>query len=288
MRYYFAGAETHWEKLEDAGTKSVLAAYPAFWRARTDKDVTAVLGSKVFQHVAIDSGAHSLQKSTEGYDLDKFVKGWMDFVRTHRDNPRIDWFAEMDIQEQVGLRQVKKWRRALLKLTPKIMPVWHPAEGIKGWKELVKNYEMVATGGKGWRFIPGDTLAGMSVLAYDAGRWHHGFGCTTTKLAISIPFCSIDSTSWLAGEQYGQVVQQESRSYHLKQRGGRLLRNCEPSLIEVTKPYKRRTHRMVQHYKEHEQFVTRLWEKRGIFFNEDGPCPKPKRKRKPASRKAKR
>jgi len=265
MRYYFAGAETHYDKLAEGGVEDVLCTYLVF---NNRKDLAKrIFENPQFKHIAIDSGAHSFQKDVAGVDMKQFVLAYKNFIKEHKDNPKVDWFAEMDIEGMVGLPQVERWFDTLRNISDKVMPVWHPERGVKNWERYCRENKFVGTGGT-WKFMPVEQLIKLSVSAYDAGASHHGFGCTSTRLMSQVPMFSTDSTSWLAGEQYGQVIRQEGTTYNMVQRGGRRLSPEDPSIIEITKPYKRRTDRMIQHYKEHARFITALWASRGIVFKE--------------------
>jgi hypothetical protein len=211
--------------------------------------------------------------------MKKFMAEYKKFILDFKDNPKVDWFAEMDIEENTGLRQVEKWFEELRTLSDKVMPVWHPARGKDRWLRYIRENKYVGTGGT-WKFLPTDTVTHMSILAYDAGARHHGFGCTSTRLMTAVPMFSTDSTSWLAGEQYGQAIQVE-RFLTLSQRGGRKTPATDQAILEITKPYRRRTIKMIDHYRRYAEYVTRLWEKRGIAFTEI-PCSKSKTKSRPS------
>ena len=254
--------------LRDMQVEHVLCSYLKFHKSK--KDPLKIFDCPQFKFIAVDSGAHTLQKGTGGFELTEFVEGYKNFVREYRDHPKILWFAELDIEENVGQRQVNVWLKQLEKITDKTMPVWHPARGPRSWESICKRFKNVGTGGK-WRQLERDTLISMAVMAMDQGARHHGFGCSTTELMVDIPLFSTDSTSWLAGEQYGQVLRDDVRG-QVRQRSGRALKRTDGGVIELVKKYQDRTRGMITKYKEFGEYVTELWAKRGIEFDLEAVC----------------
>ena len=102
----------------------------------------------------------------------------------------------------------------------------------------------------------------------------HAFGVTTVSLMERFPFYSVDSTSWLAPSLYWSVpyfagptrgLIQVGKS-ELHRRFGEVARHLVPA---TTQGYGYLTRLSLRAYAEIERYITRLWEARGLRW-EDG------------------
>ena len=82
----------------------------------------------------------------------------------------------------------------------------------------------------------------------------HGLGITGKKVLQKYPFYSVDSTSWLVFQQYGTskaIPNKTLQKYHCK-----------------NSHWSRRNQYEINYYLENEEYLTKLWKKRGIYWND--------------------
>jgi len=153
----------------------------------------------------LDSGAFTFfgGKEVNWYD---YVTKYINFINKHK----VDLFFELDIDKIVGIQKVEEIRNRIESETGKqSIPVWRPSRGIEYWYKMIKDYSYVAISASGkydsaWTRkkdnIP--ILKKMLKLAKENNCKVHGLGFTSLKLLPIISFYSVDSTSWIAAQQY--------------------------------------------------------------------------------------
>ena len=151
----------------------------------------------------LDSGAFTYMNK-EGGDVnwDEYIERYGEFIVKHD----IDLFFELDIDKIVGLKKVEEMRARLEEITQKkCIPVWHRSRGEQNWIDLCKEYDYVAIGGIVTREIKRSEHGIFSYLlkiARDHGTKVHGLGYTNLKGLKRYRFDSVDSTSWISGQKF--------------------------------------------------------------------------------------
>jgi len=114
----------------------------------------------------------------------------------------------------------------------------------------------------------------------------HGFGCVKKRMLDRYPFYSVDSTSWKAGVQYGNLTAWQDdtlRQLPLKREGGHdeVNKRAIPRILQVSAsgepvygcldsgPSSRnsRLKAAIIAYRKMEEYYTQLWKARGIDWD---------------------
>nr|HIL74267.1 hypothetical protein [Rhodospirillales bacterium] len=156
-------------------------------------------------HFLLDSGAFSFFGGKE-VDWDEYVTRYIEFINKHD----IDLFFELDIDKIIGIEDTERLRHRIESGTGKqTIPVWRPSRGIDYWRAMIESYSYVAISASGkydsaWtrRSESVPILRKMLLEAKENNCKVHGLGFTRIKLLPILPFHSVDSTSWLSGQQY--------------------------------------------------------------------------------------
>lgn len=182
----------------------------------------------------IDSGAHSFRK--EGYcakwpDLawfEDFALKYRDWALKNKDN--ISLLVNLDVDTPCGMENMLRWDEEIFRpLERQGLPVcyvWHEAYGFDVWLKMCREHEYVGLPGH----LEEAVFHRMLKPAMMNGCRVHGFACTKSYVLGKMPFASVDSTSWKAGERYGQTFVFE---------GGKL-RTFDKNHKADRKPYKAR------------------------------------------------
>jgi hypothetical protein len=163
----------------------------------------------LFKDFLLDSGAFTFMNSKNkgvAVDFEKYTYEYAEFINKHD----IKLFFEMDIDSIKGLAYVEKLRKILEKETgKKPIPVWHLNRGKQYFIDTCKNYPYVAIGG-----IAGNISLAKKIhpffpwfiqTAHDNKAKIHALGYTDLKGLAKYHFDSVDSTAWLAGNQFGHI-----------------------------------------------------------------------------------
>ncbi len=156
----------------------------------------------------LDSGAFTFMNKKNGsVDWEKYILEYGNFIKKHD----IDLFFELDIDSIVGLKEVENLRYRLEEVTSKkCIPVWHKSRGLDYWKKMVVEYDYVAIGGIVTREIKRsehNIFTHLLKIAKDNNCKVHGLGYTNLKGVKKYPFYSVDSTSWISGQKFLNMMQ---------------------------------------------------------------------------------
>lgn len=158
----------------------------------------------------IDSGAHSFQHGKKVNFLE-FTRQYSEFIKRNTNNPKIEGFFEMDIDNIEGYEKVLEYRAILEAVSDKIIPVWHPNRGVDDFIEMCKKYsgKRIAIGG----FNNIDILDHQYNLFLNTA---HKYSCKVHILGMTkLDFInkelnlgledSFDSNTWLRGGIFGTI-----------------------------------------------------------------------------------
>jgi hypothetical protein len=155
----------------------------------------------------LDSGAFTfIGKNKKNVNWDAYVTEYINFINKYN----IDLFFELDIYSVIGIEQTEALRNRIEKETnKKSIPVWHIFLGIDYYKNLCENYDYVSIGASGrhdskWTRTNPEKLKALVLYAKSKNVKVHGLGYTVIKQLHSIPFHSVDSTTWLNAGKYGE------------------------------------------------------------------------------------
>lgn len=199
MRIFLAGTGCIKEtsKLED-----VDYVLESFYSIRPQQ-IPLIKKHKMF---LLDSGAFTFMNSSKGeVDFEKYLDRYIKFINENN----IQYFFELDVDSIVGYDKVKQMRKRLEHETGKqCIPVWHKSRGLDEFIRLCKSYNYISIGGivtkeikpSEYKFFPK-----LISIAHANNCRIHGLGFTRTKELHKYHFDSVDSTSWLSGERFGQM-----------------------------------------------------------------------------------
>ena len=283
MRIYLAGLECYFSYLEEANVKvrNSFISFYAMHKANSEILLRNVQRARQLSQgkIVCDSGAHSFfsenplagasasghRKSTKTITTpDDYFELYKNFM--HIAEPYVDYFVELDIGELVTQKKVEAWRKMLERegLIDRIIKVYHPA--VMSWAEFEETCRLSESK---YVAVEGDRpLQRKSRLDYTRAikiaRAHdckiHGFAMTKKNALDMYPFYSVDSSSWAAFIVWGSSSIVRDKSKHLKEIDSHRARTPEG-----------RKHLYAQEvaaWLEREDYYTRLWEKRGVFWTE--------------------
>lgn len=166
---------------------------------RTAKDCLGD-GSSIF----VDSGAFTFLSENNQRtlaEIEVYLTEYIAFLKAAKEY--ISVAVNLDIEDIAGIEQVNQWNKRFEELEReglRICYVWHSIRKVKGFDDYAGKYRYIGIPG-------GDSgLVSANKMVY-LGRKHktvfHGFGLTKPSVLIRHPYYSADSSSWLAGEEYG-------------------------------------------------------------------------------------
>lgn len=195
------------DSVKQGGGRAVLASYWYIQKRPTFLQDVHTFFADHSLRVCLDSGAHSFHAGElmdmPFVDIDDYVKRYAEWIWSSVGEATA--FVEFDVNLPDHPDALEKWReehfRPLELAGVPIIFVWHPKDGDTdaGWTELCKKHGYV----------------GMSMDVAEPGQRVrearkyltpvHGFALSAPPLFQTIPFHSVDSTSWKGGEMYGDA-----------------------------------------------------------------------------------
>lgn len=182
----------------------------SFFYVRDDNTFRQML-PKYRQNVIIDSGAFTfIMNGDQGIDIDSFTDQYIEFLQEYD----YDLFFEMDVDKVHGFAKVKRLRKRIEQKTGKpSIPVFHMDRGLRDFRAMCRDYNYIAlgVGGKDFSFTDHKAFNTFVAHAHRENAKVHGLGITGMTVLSKVPFDSVDSSSWTAGNRYKQVQQFDGR-----------------------------------------------------------------------------
>ena len=238
-------------------TKHVLLSY-YYIRRRGLKEIEERLKKHRGMKILIDSGAFTFfkdpQYATKTLEWwETYLQNYTEFIKTHRDY--IFACVELDIDSIVGAEQVEKWREKyfypLEQEGINVIYLYHLDKDLDYFEQMCRQHAYV-----GFSYLEmkrniedANEIELLVNSLFDIAKRYrtaiHGFAITGNKMLSSYPFFSADSTTYLAGAQFGEINYFEAGSLrHLKkdvwktQYMGKLQAlGLKPKLLESESPY---------------------------------------------------
>lgn len=180
--------------------------------------------------ILIDSGAFTFFKDPQYKDKtlewwETYLKNYTEFVRTHRNY--IFACVELDIDSLVGAEQVQEWREKyfypLEQEGINVIYLYHLDKDLDYFETLCKRHAYVGFSYLEIKRNIEDTneremlIETLFNIAKKYRTAIHGFAITGNKMLMKYPFFSADSTTYLAGAQFGEINYFEAGALkHLK------------------------------------------------------------------------
>lgn len=202
MKIYLAAFKTIEKKWLDSTNDIYLLS--SFYEHKTGKYGDYVKQKK---HL-LDSGAFSFFGGKKT-DWIEYADKYAEFI--NKTNQQL--FFELDIDTIKGLSYAEMLRNRIEKQTNKqSIPVWRPSRGVNYWYRMCEEYNYVAISASGaydssWRRKKRSihVFNKMIAIAKQYNTKVHGLGFTTISQLKKIPFYSVDSTTWLNAQKYGEL-----------------------------------------------------------------------------------
>ncbi|MDB9801079.1 hypothetical protein OAB94_01755 [Flavobacteriaceae bacterium] len=160
----------------------------------------------------LDSGAFTfiMTKKKQKVNIDLFTDEYINYIN------EVDHklFFEMDVDSVYGYEKVKQLRHRIESKTGKqSIPVFHMKRGIDDWKAMCKDYDYISLGIAGKAVSWGDHEAFYKFVmsARNEGCKVHGLGITGMRTLAKVPFFSVDSSAWTAGNRYKTIFKFDGR-----------------------------------------------------------------------------
>lgn len=247
MKLYFAGSESklYHDLLLSKGVQKRLVSFYYVNGKNPEQHL-------VFNDMFLDSGAFSAYTKGASIDIDEYIN----FIKKHEH--KLNVYANLDVIENAEGSYANYLY--MTKKGVKPIPVFHQNEDYEYLHKYLKSTDYIALGG-----MVGSSAENLkpfldksfSIIKQYWPKKIHGFGLTTATLMQRYPFYSVDSTSWLGPSRYGGIVR-----YHK----GKVRSNGSEfdNILGKTLNYRQRTLKAIDGFLSMEQYITQLWERKGI------------------------
>ena len=163
-----------------------------------------------FKNFLLDSGAFTFlnQKKSQKIEFNKYADEYAEFIVKYN----ITKYFELDIDSIVDLDEVEKIRERIERQTKiKSIPVWHKNRGKQYFIDMCKNYPYVSLGGIALKEIQISIFEKMFPWFINTAHYYnckiHGLGFTQINKLPLYHFDSVDSTTWINGQRFGELHQ---------------------------------------------------------------------------------
>ncbi|MBU2527662.1 MAG: hypothetical protein KKC03_13785 [Bacteroidetes bacterium] len=267
MKIFFAGSLSHIDKVRRLGVKNFLSSF--------------IEGDRIFKcfnssdKIILDSGAFSVWNKGVKIDINKYKekiklvpKNWikvsLDVIpKTGSTSKEIEKCCDESLENFLFLYKADK----------NILPVFHYGESSKYLKKYLDRcgYIGLSPANDTMEVVKRRFLSECFSIVKDSCKTH-GFGYCSSRGLTIFPFYSIDSTTWLNGGKYGEIH---------KFRMGNIFRNKSLDVNSLLIPLNEcslldkndskgtiRSYYNLLEWIKFEKFVTELWEKRGVEWND--------------------
>ena len=206
MQLYLATMENHGIRVTGGNCDFGLMS---FYYLKNNQERFEKMSARL-NHVLIDSGAHSFQHGLT-VDWEGYTRDFADFIARNTNNPKVEGFFEMDVDNVIGYDKVLELRKILESVSDKIIPVWHRNRGVEDYIEMCKKYSgkrIAITGFKNNDIL--DSQYNLFInTAHKYGCKIHVLGMTRIELLNELNLGledSFDSSSWIMMTAYANAL----------------------------------------------------------------------------------
>lgn len=260
MILYFAGAESGYygDILKEAGVQNVLESAYYLNYVHEPNELK-------FPGYLLDSGGFTLRKYGREMSVEKYadyLNKWNVPIAFNLDTA--DWFESESNLAVLSARTKTK-----------LIPVYHYSDWVNpktrdGIIQMSMDHDYISVAGLGapsvvergkfyeWVFSKVHTRARI-----------HGLGATVISHILNFPFFSVDSTTWINAQKFGQWIEFKNGRIVKHQSLRVQAQRSEPKFTNVnvmTFEHKRFLIQSAKTFMEFAEYVTRLWESRGIVW----------------------
>lgn len=266
MKLYFAGAEHFHKELHAANVKHVLISLANGKSAIPHTPVRFGTDARLI----IDSGAFSyFQKKTT-----MSAEAWL-----RKLEPVLPFGHEVIALDIIG-DAAKTWANYLVirEALPNVIPTFHVGSDLSFLKRYCDCTDRIAIGGMVPLAKSPEKLVSLvaqvfALFSPSTLPRLHAFGVFQKTILENFPFCSADASSWISGSKYNRIeypmgnAKALIRSMDMKIETLRNVPLKDAVLLAEYKGYER-VALNIKRYQELERYLTQLWQKRGITWNE--------------------
>lgn len=262
MKLYFAGAESYYDVLRRAGARNIMISFFSF-KGRKKKRLDEIMGKDNAEwfNIFLDSGAYSAWTKGEKIDVYELI----DFIKINQ--RYLNLYAQLDdknsdentkrnlkIMEKAGLRPIPVYQRRM--------------NDEKYLRYLCKNYDYIAVGGMAGEGLSWQKtikiLGRIALIAREYGTKIHAFGISGKKILEKVPVYSGDSTTWLVGSKYRRLFVFREGEIETFDKDNK---KAEETLKCWKAHYSELCLKNIKETLKLENYLTKLWEKRGIKWD---------------------
>jgi hypothetical protein len=271
MKLYFAGYSAYYEEAKKANLQNLLESYLTFRDKSSNGEFIqwhknkGLLGKNIF----LDSGAFSAWTRGISINIDEYAA----FIKQY--NQHLTVYGNLDV---IGdAKGTEKNQRYLESKGLHPIATFHIGSPYPELVKMVKEYDYIALGGlvgvpQTRRIKHLDKCFRIIKLKAKI----HGFGVGDFKLMLRYPFYSVDNTNWIMGGRTGAVYNFDKKALKLRStwyKDKRIFDKIRKVDVykffdKKSKAHKNRTLENAIVFKEIENFVTRVWERRGVQWKD--------------------
>ena len=261
MRIYFAGMgipkESHYEfRLKDKERK-----YRFLYSYLEIKNDYELISKYLDEDQRfLDSGAYSAFTLGKVIDIN-------DYIRVIKDTG-VKLYANLDVIGNWG--ETNKNQEYMESKGLKPLPTFHFRSPFDELKRLINKYGYIALGG----LVPISRERGKMQAWLDScfsiikDRCRtHAFGVNSIWAWKRYPFYSVDATSWVTGSKFRKIVEFKNGDLVAHEKMGNSERTMNRMRTIIT-DYKDLNISNILEYQKMADFVTRMWENRGIIWED--------------------
>jgi len=263
MKLYFAGGESSkfYKLLRSCGVTRLLFSFCY----SDSKTVANIMRDASQLDIFMDSGGYSARVSGTQIDIGVYIDC------LHQLGPYLSAYANLDT-DSPDESNANLYR--LLKAGLKPVPVWHPGWAWSIFEDYCRDFNYVAIGGivgkqkNSWKGLLA-RIARPIQYAFERGTRIHLFGVSSCSVLKWVPAYSCDATTWNAGGRFGMVLGFRNGTISTalpRKNPKRAINRIGPGIIKRSAYLERNAHN-VRELLKMEEFLNRLWEKRGVNWN---------------------
>lgn len=203
--------DIYWDiAVKKCGVKTVLTSYQ-YLKNKPKDFLKKKLADNPDVKVFIDSGAHTFFKDIDGYASkpkefwDSYLEEYTNFARENKDY--IFAIANLDIGLIVGEELEDEWNETIFEPLEEegiqVCYIWHSFRGEQAWEEYAKKHSYIGLSNDFDATL--QRLTKMTNIAKKYNARIHGMAFTKIELLTRVPLFTVDSTTWLVGQQYGEL-----------------------------------------------------------------------------------
>ena len=258
MRYYFAGAEQNpfYKMLIVSPARRFLMSY-FYVLSQTPGKTLLMWDQDPTKEILIDSGGYSARVAFKNISLEGYMK-FLEFMFSGKFKGTVKRCMVLDGH---NLKETLENQKALEDAGYKPIPIYHWSEFASDDREIIqdwiKKYDYIATGGVAAHGLKQKQKKQFYDYVFKHTRDKikvHGLGMSSIKPCETYPFYSVDSSTWLQFEKFGA-----SRMFPDKKMR---------KVMAATVHYSHRNQYEIVWYLNFEVYLTRLWARRGIKWDD--------------------